>query len=274
MSPRRERASNKKRNDGPRTWDRHKLYEIAVQSPDFNADFFDRVYRRLNGTKPRLLKEDFCGTALLSAEWVRKHKKNEAIGVDLDRETLRWGKKHNIAPLGQDASRVTLLRTDVRDVTRPKVDVVAALNFSYFVFKTPKELRGYFKKAKSSLRKGGIFVLDMFGGWEAHMNLVDRTRNKGFTYLWEQRGLNPITSEVTFHIHFQFHGGGSMQKAFTCDWRLWSIPEVRECLQDVGFEKVDVYWEGTDDDGDGNGVFRRVTKVENQPGWHTFIVAY
>ena len=118
MSPRRERASNKKRNDGPRTWDRHKLYEIAVQSPDVNADFFDRVYRRLNGTKPRLLKEDFCGTALLSAEWVKKRKKNEAIGVDLDRETLRWGKKHNIPAGGW----LVLRRVGGKPLPQPTVE--------------------------------------------------------------------------------------------------------------------------------------------------------
>jgi hypothetical protein len=34
-----------------------------------------------------------------------------------------------------------------------------------------------------------------------------------------------------------------MQDAFTYDWRIWSIPEVRDALMEVGFQDVRVYWE-------------------------------
>ena len=268
-------TQKKKRRVGPETTDRYRLYEIAVQSPDVNIDFIDRVYRRINSATPQLLREDFCGTALLSAEWVRKRPTNEALGVDLDEETLDWATEHNIDPLGEDARRVELRRDDVRSVRTPKVDVVVALNFSYSIFKRRDDLRGYYENVRASLKPAGIFVIDIFGGWEAQMDLVDKTRESGFTYLWEQKGLNPITNEGVFHIHFKFHGGGGIRKAFTYEWRLWSIPEVRELLEGAGFENVEVYWEGTDPDtNEGNGVFRRVTKVENQPGWHTFIAAY
>ncbi|MCZ6766847.1 MAG: class I SAM-dependent methyltransferase [bacterium] len=275
MQTAKKRGKNQERRTGPETRDLHRLYEMAVQSPDVNADFFDRVYRSINDKTPKTLKEDFCGTALLSAEWVRKRKDNIAIGVDLDGPTLQWAREHNIAPLGEDASRVQLVEDDVRKVTKPKVDVIAALNFSYFIFKQPDALTEYYKTVRSSLNKDGIFVMDIFGGWEAQMDLVDKTKNEGFTYEWEQKGINPITNEGIFHIHFKFHGGGGIKKAFTYDWRLWSIPEVQQCLEAAGFKTVDVYWEGIDSDTDeGNGVFRKVTKVENCPGWHTFIVAY
>lgn len=269
-----KKKKRQKHKDPPST-DRHRLYELAVQSPDVNVEFIDRVYKRLHQKKPSTLKEDFCGTAILSAEWVKTRKTNRAIGVDLDPETLDWGQKHNLDPLGEDAGRVSLMQADVRDVTRPRVDVVVALNFSYFVFKHSTDLTAYFEKVRSSLTDGGVFVLDIFGGWEAYMDLVDRTRYDGFTYQWEQKGINPITNEGRFEIHFKFHGGGGIKRAFTYDWRLWSIPEVRECLEAAGFETVDIYWEGIDPETDeGNGVFRRVKKVENCPGWHTFIVAY
>lgn len=275
MQTAKKRGKNQKRRTGPETQDWHRLYEMAVQSPDVNVDFFDRVYRRINDKTPKTLKEDFCGTALLAAEWVRKRKDNIAVGVDLDGRTLQWAREHNIAPLGEDASRVQLVEDDVRKVTKPKVDVVAALNFSYFIFKRPDALTKYYKAVHSSLNQDGIFVMDIFGGWEAQMDLVDKTKNEGFTYEWEQKGINPITNEGIFHIHFKFHGGGGIKKAFTYDWRLWSIPEVRQCLETAGFKTVDVYWEGIDSETDeGNGVFRKVTKVENCPGWHTFIVAY
>lgn len=263
----------KKRRQGPKVRNRHWLYQESVQSPEVNIDFFDRVYKRANGRLPRLLKEDFCGTAFTSAAWVRKRPDNEAIGVDLDGPTLRWGRQHNVEPLGDDVSRVTLLQADVRSVRRPKVDVVAALNFSYFVFKTPDELRGYFRNARRSLRRGGVLVLDIFGGWEAQMDVTDTTRHGGFTYVWDQKGFDPINNNGVFHIHFKFHGGGGIQRAFTYDWRLWTVPEVREVLESAGFRTVDVYWEGIDSDGEGNGIFRQAKKTENCPGWNALIVA-
>lgn len=265
----------KKRRVGPVSRDRHRLYELAVQSPDANIHFIDRIYRQRNGVWAKSLKEDFCGTAYLSAEWVKKRKDNTAVGVDLDRPTLSWGRENNLKPLGDDASRVKLIRADVRSITRPKVDVVAAFNFSYFTFKTQEELCGYFASVRRSLASGGIFVLDIFGGWEAQMEVTDKTRNSGFTYVWEQKGVDPVTNHGLFHIHFKFHGGGGIRRAFTYDWRLWSIPEVREVLLAAGFRSVEVYWEGIDPDTDeGNGIFRRVKRAENCPGWNAFIVGF
>jgi len=268
-------AKENRRRSGPKTRDKHALYEMSVQSPEENIKFFERVYKKHNGCLPLHLKEDFCGTALLCAAWVARRPDNVAVGVDLDRSTLQWGREHNITPLGDAASRVSLVNDDVRSVRSPKVDVVAALNFSYFIFKKPSDLSEYFRAARASLRPGGMLVLDMFGGWEAQMNVTDTTRYKGFTYVWEQDRFDPITNETRFHIHFRFHGGGGIRKAFTYDWRLWSVPEVREALADAGFAGSQVYWEGVDSDTDeGNGVFRPVNRAENCPGWNAFVTAW
>jgi SAM-dependent methyltransferase len=270
-----KRKRTKKRRVGPRSTDRHRLYEEAVQSPAEHVKFFDRVYELAHGRLPKLLREDFCGTALLSTEWVRTRPDNVAVGVDLDQPTLAWAEKHNLAPLSSDERRrITLLHADVRDTRKPKVDVVAALNFSYFEFKTREELRGYFKGVRKSLKPGGLFVLDMFGGWEAQMEVTDKTRNSGFTYVWEQTKYDPLTHLTQFHIHFNFHGGGGIRKAFEYNWRLWTIPEVRELLEEAGFGSVHVYFEGIDPDTDeGNGEFELVTEAENCPGWIAMLVA-
>ena len=61
---------------GPRSRERHWLYQEAVQSPDVHFGFFDRAYRERNGRLPLSLKEDFCGTALLSTD-------NKAAGAKL-----------------------------------------------------------------------------------------------------------------------------------------------------------------------------------------------
>ena len=269
------RTKSRRKRKGPKSRDRHWLYEDAVQSPDVHIKLFDRLYKKRNGRPPRVLKEDFCGTALMAAEWVKYRPGNEAIGVDLDKPTLKWGKTHHIEPLGKDAGRVTLVHADVRDVDRPRADVVAALNFSYSVFKTPKELRKYFKNVHRSLKPGGAFFLDVFGGWEAQMDVTDKTRYSGYTYVWDQKGYDPVTNNARFHIHFKFHGGGGIRDAFIYDWRLWTIPELREELEAAGFSSSDVLWEGVEKDtGEGNGVFRSVKKAENCPGWNAFVVGW
>lgn len=273
---RKKGAANKTtRRKGPKSTDRYRLYEESVQSPGEHIKFFDRVYELANGTLPRSLKEDFCGTALLSAEWVRTRPGNVAVGVDLDEPTLAWAEENNLAHLDPDQRRrLTVHCDDVRNVVDQKVDIVAALNFSYFEFKTRDALREYFECARKSLGPGGLFVLDMFGGWEAQMEVTDKTRYDGFTYIWEQTRYNPITHLTQFQIHFKFHGGGGIQAAFEYNWRLWTIPEVMEVLEEVGFQKTDVFWEGIDPDTDeGNGEFSLVTDAENCPGWIAMLVA-
>jgi SAM-dependent methyltransferase len=278
---RRRRSSPAGGRDGrnsaarPDRRDRHYLYQTAVQSPEADIRFFDRVYGKRRGRKPSLMREDFCGTAHLSAGWVRTRRKNRAIGVDLDRETLEWGRRYNLAPLGEAARRVRLVCADVRRIRKPKVDLVAAMNFSYFVFKDRKTLQKYFEGVRKSLAPGGMLALDIFGGSNSQAEITEKKRLNGFTYVWEQVRFDPISHEVLFHIHFRFHGGGGISRAFVYDWRLWSIPEVREVLREAGFRTVEVYWEGTESDtGEGDGVFRLTRRTTNHPGWIAYIVAW
>jgi SAM-dependent methyltransferase len=260
---------------GPKSRDLHWLYQESVQSPDVHFGFFDRVYRKRNGVLPVSLKEDFCGTALLATEWVERRRTNTAIGIDLDAETLAWGRKHNVARLDdEERQRVVLRRANVLNVTRPRADLVVALNFSYFIFRTRPELLAYFRAARRSLAPGGLFIGDIFGGWEAQKPLTERTRYRGFTYLWQLDYYDPVANFARFHIHFKFHDRGGIRRAFTYNWRLWTIPEIRELLEEAGFRHVEIFWEGIDRrSGFGNSVFRKTEKAENAPGWIAFFVA-
>ncbi len=65
-----------------------------------------------------------------------------------------------------------------------------------------------------------------------------------------------------------------MRKAFTYDWRLWSLMEIQEVLNEAGFPHVEVHWEGTElESGEGNGVFRRTTTGEAIESWVAYIIA-
>jgi SAM-dependent methyltransferase len=260
---------------GPQSRDRHWLYQHSVQSPEVHFGFFERAYRERTGRRPTSLKEDFCGTALLAARWVEERRDRTAIGVDLDAPTLRWGRKHNLAPLSDHArERITLRRDNVLHVVKPKVDIVVALNFSYCIFRTRPELRAYFEAARRSLTPGGVFIIDAFGGWDSQRIMTERTRYPGFTYLWELRHYDPVANFAQFYIHFEFHDGGGIRRAFSYHWRTWSLPEIRELLLEAGFARIDLYWEGFDmRTGYGNSVFRKVDKAKNSSGWIAFFAA-
>jgi SAM-dependent methyltransferase len=257
-----------------KTADKHELYQIAVQSPEQEAVFMDRLYREAYGRRPTLFREDFCGTALISCEWVKLRRANQACGVDLDAETLAWGRRRNVAALSPEAaSRVRLIQGNVTDVARPKVDIVGAFNFSYFVFTEVEELVGYFRAVRQVLRREGLFVLDAYGGWEAQQVMNEETRYGGFTYVWDQREYNPIDDHTVCQIHFRFPDGSMMKRAFTYRWRLWSLAAIQDALRAAGFRSAEVHWEGTHRRGHGNGVYRRTKKAENTPGWNAYLAA-
>ena len=256
-----------------RQWDRHQLYEKAVQDPEVDAEFIERTYRKHRGRRPRVLREDFCGTAALCAEWVRRRPEHQAFGIDLDEKTLNWGIQHHLLRLGRPASRVTLIRQDVRKPLPFRADVTVAFNFSYMYFQERSGLRDYFASVRKGLRPGGIFYLDIYGGPETMELREERTEFDEFVYVWDQAAFNPITHAVTNHIHFEFPDGSRLQRAFTYHWRLWQIPEVREIAREAGFRDCIVYWEGTDRrTGEGNGVYRPSLKGDASPAFVSYLL--
>jgi hypothetical protein len=95
----------------------------------------------------------------------------------------------------------------------------------------------------------------------------------GFTYVWDQHKYDPVTGDVINHIHFRFPDGTKIDKAFSYEWRLWTIPEIREMLIEAGFGSVVVYWEGTDEDTEeGNGEWEAVEQGEACEGWIAYVV--
>ncbi len=262
-----------------RNADRYALYQEAVQSPEDDFAFLRRIYRRHTGREALHLREDFCGTALLSSTWVLRSKRHTAEGFDLDRKPLAWGKKHNLAPIGAAAERVTLHRQDVRSPGLRRADLRLAQNFSYYVFQTRRELVGYFKVARASLAKGGMFALDVYGGSEAMAEVSEKKPlTRGARYIWEQNCYYPGTGEYLCFIHFRFRDGSKLERCFRYEWRYWSIVEVREALEDAGFKHVDSYFEQTDrPDGEGNGKFKldqRGSTSRDCVGLVAYLVAY
>jgi SAM-dependent methyltransferase len=268
--------------------DRHDLYQRAVQCVEAEIDFVDRTYKRLRDRRAVLLREDFCGTANTSCEWVRRRKTNRAVGLDIHHPTLEWGRKHNLSTLTEEQrSRLDLRQVSVLDQRDGEIDggfdAVLAMNFSYWCFKDRPTLLRYFRAVHGSLASDGVFFLDFYGGPDALREIQEKRRigarpggghgSPPFTYVWDQARYDPISGDILCYIHFRFADGSEIKRAFTYDWRLWTIPELRDVLVDAGFSPVTVYWEGDDDKGGGDGIFRPRKHGEACPAYIAYIVA-
>jgi SAM-dependent methyltransferase len=260
--------------------DRHQLYQHSVQDVETEIDFVEQTWSELRNRPAVYLREDFCGTANTSCEWVRRNVNHSAIGVDLEASVLEWGRANNLTLLSdQQAQRVELLHEDVLHARPGLADIILAMNFSYYLFLTREDLREYFENALDGLVSDGILFLDAYGGYEAPMVLTEPREckdqdGKDFTYIWDQAKFNPIDSCMTCHIHFEFPDGSRIDKAFSYHWRLWTLPEIREVLYEAGFSKVDIYWEGTDKEkNEGNGIYTPSETGDADPGWVCYIVA-
>ncbi len=254
-------------------FDKFKLYNDAVQSPEGDVEFYEKAFFEIHKSKKlTTLREDFCAGGAISAEWVKLNKKYKSCGLDLDPVPMEYGRKHYLSKLtAEQQGRVVLIQKDVLEPGLPKADIVAAVNFSYFFFKKREILKSYFLNVFKSLNEKGLLIVDIFGGSQCQDTIEDRFKFDDYTYYWDQQSFDPVSNEALFQIHFRYKGH-KYENVFTYDWRMWTIPEVRELMLEVGFSDVEVYWEGTNRKGGGNGIFTAVEKGEPCLSWIAYVV--
>jgi len=255
------------------SFDKYELYKKAVQSPETDVLFLEAVFKELKSRKPESFREDFCGTFSLALEWVKLRKEHHAVAIDLDPGPLEYGRQHYLPLATPDQQkRLKIIEGNVLDVTT-QADLVAAMNFSYFLFKRRSEMKAYFQSCLNHVKKNGILVLDLFGGSACYAPNEEMTALPKFNYYWDQESFDPITNEAHFHIHFKVKGQKKTERVFSYDWRMWSIPELRELLLEVGFARTHVYWEGTTKKGEGDGKFTRTEKGEDCQSWIAYLIS-
>jgi len=271
-------ATAKKRKPEPtmaETADRHRLYQDSVQNPEFELDFIDDTFESLRGRKPETMREDFCGTALSSVEFVRRRPGNRAWALDIDPEVLDWGRRHNVSRLGKaERKRLEIVEGDVRDTKTPRVDVLQAYNFSYWFFQERATMLAYFRHARTMLADDGLLFLDVFGGSECYQTQKEKRKLDGFRYVWEQAAFNAITNELKCHIHFHFPDKSKLKKAFSYTWRVWGTRELREILEEAGFSSATVYRQEFDPKTDeALDEYVATDEAEDYACWLGYIIA-
>uniref|UniRef100_A0A1D1XDR3 Uncharacterized protein n=1 Tax=Anthurium amnicola TaxID=1678845 RepID=A0A1D1XDR3_9ARAE len=272
------------------------LYQKSVQSPRGDISYMQKFFLRyVGGRMPLHLQEDFCGTALLSAEWLRSDPRRTAVGLDLDLEALDWCLKNNLNKIGPDGySRISLFHGNVlnpkeaslvnvrfhdpiqqatmgdqegklmlvnsvsesdftvqkcdvdantevfrKDCLLAARDVVCAFNYSCCCLHRRADLVLYFKHVLGVLSKGGgIFIMDLYGGSSSECKLKLQRRFSGFTYIWEQQEFDIVNRTTRISLHFHMGKKQILRHAFSYHWRLWSLPEIKDCLEEAGFQSV------------------------------------
>ncbi len=229
--------------------DKYLLYEKAAQDPEMMVRFL----RALHGGDPKILGEDFSGTAAISRTWAGLGDEYAAIAVDHDEEPLRRA----------SAERVTLRRADVMAVDDP-VDLIAALNFSICECLTRAALLAYLTHARQRLEaRRGVLVADLFGGASTLVNTAMQVSlTDEITYTWENEAVNVMTNHIGCRMSFQFDDGSEMPAAFLYQWRLWSPCEMLEAMREAGYKKLEVYDRlGEAIDAEGNLYVSPVTSL-------------
>lgn len=238
----------------------HDLYDLCVQSP---ADLVP-LLRAVHGDEPRVLVEHFAASARISRRWVETDPAASAVAIDLDGEVLQ---------LSSGIERLRTIHADVLDHQKLQGvvgDVVHAGNFSIGYHHDRPTLIRYLQMVREQLSKGGVFVCDTYGGESSfHIGTMERDvpipeslRPAGASddlfirYLWEQRAADPLTARVIDVLHFRVFDGDEVIQdapdAFVYDWRLWTVPELRDAMLEVGFTSIEVYNElpdAVDEDG-------------------------
>ncbi|XP_071729759.1 uncharacterized protein [Rutidosis leptorrhynchoides] len=294
------------------------LYQQSVQSPKGDISYLQKFFLTyVGGRAPLHLQEDFCGTALLSTEWLRSDSRRTAIGLDLDVEALEWCIENNVNKIGADLSsriflyhgnvlqpqEAKLVKSNLQNVmnnltienkdtnsepvaiseTLPPRDIICAFNYSCCCLHSRRELVSYFKHARNALsKKGGIFVMDLYGGTSSECELRMQRRFPNFTYTWEQAGFDIVQRKTRISLHFTLQKK-KLRHAFSYSWRLWSLPEIKDCMEEAGFRSVHFWMRQMPDsqniksiEGFGAGQdikYEEVTSFQQQDSWNAYIVA-
>ncbi|KAJ4724796.1 S-adenosyl-L-methionine-dependent methyltransferases superfamily protein [Melia azedarach] len=315
------------------------LYQQSVQSPKGDISYMQKFFLiYVGGRQPLHLQEDFCGTALLSAEWLRSDPRRTAVGLDLDLEALEWCMENNVNKVGADGySRISLFHGNVlqpyeaklvryeppelirnirlkeidnnseasaveaviqdgsaastcdnctkRISSLPARDIVCAFNYSCCCLHTRADLILYFKNVLNTLsKKGGIFVMDLYGGSSSEQKLRLQRKFANFTYVWEQAEFDIIERKTRISLHFHLQKQQrKLRHAFSYSWRLWSLPEIKDCLEEAGFRSVH-FWlrempaakEMRSTEGFGvarDAKYEEVKSFQQQDAWNAYVVA-
>ena len=97
--------------------------------------------------------------------------------------------------------------------------------------------------------------------------------SNGTEAIWEQVAFDQTTHDSLNYIHFVLSDGSRIEKAFVYDWRLWTLPEISDALQEAGFDQVSFYNRDLISREKGDFSRKRCDDLQSDTYWIADIVA-
>jgi SAM-dependent methyltransferase len=228
---------------------KYELYQTSVQNVKKEVEFFKKQYRLIFNKIPTTFREDFCGTALLSCEWVKGNVLNSAVGIDLDQETLEWGIKNNVNNLNSGSERIKLIKQDVLEEydTKEKFDIICSLNYSHFLLPKRKQLLKYFSNVVKNLESKGVYIIDFYGGSHIFVDHKYQHNKTSNFYEFSGKQMNILNNQSKCSLNYKIKKN-KYKPFFSFDFRIYSIIELREAMEEVGFNQFKLFIKEINDD--------------------------
>ena len=212
--------------------DIHELYELSVQNVEHEVEFLQTTFRRFADGRPtvarRFLRHRQRGLPVgkagrgLPGDWRRHRCGSSSTG---DGKIASESCPRAIRRASADRIRCHDGRNAAGRHRR-------GLQFQLSSFQNTRQLAQLFQRAHAALKDDGVFFVDMFGGSEAQEETKEKTKHKGFTYVWHQANFirSRISCAATFTSSFRTarssrrpsptNGGcGRRPKFANCCWR-------------------------------------------------------
>jgi hypothetical protein len=187
-----------------------------------------------------------------------------ALAMDLDHEVVTKAAALSMLLNPQEQERIEIVRGDCLGVQNAPesrndasaADVIFVGNFSIGYIFERGALVQYLAACKQRLDRGnggfggGVFCCDLYGGASAFKlgGIERRHPSRGreiIRYAWQHELADPRTAMVTNSISFRVEVDGDivqqLPRAFVYTWRLWSLRELADAMQEAGFVEVQIY---------------------------------
>ncbi|GJD08658.1 hypothetical protein Gasu2_29490 [Galdieria sulphuraria] len=244
--------------------DKFACYEEAIQNPRKDVIFLTKTFQSEFHQKALRLREDFCGTAAISREFIRSDFERFAVGVDIDSRAVAWCVQHGLSSLHSGSDRLELVVADCREYQDAKFyDIISANNYSLFLLTSRMDLVQYLRRVKQCLDPShGMFICDLTGGSDCFIKRKVKRQCGNLAYIWEQDNYNFVDASWQCALSFLFRDGSLLKHCFKYTWRLWTMAEVMDALYEVGFSKVRIWFSDLDEAEEL--VYEETTNI---PGW-------
>ncbi|WP_278916739.1 class I SAM-dependent DNA methyltransferase [Helicobacter pullorum] len=180
-----------------------------------------------------------CGTGVFDIRFAKEG--YSVYGVDISRDMIKYAKEHNFLN-----NKIKYINGDIRNIKIDKIfDVVCALSHVICYQVSNESLMGVFMNAYKHLRRGGIFIFDVYhqaaimkNGFESRIKKVE---NKGVR-ITRFSNIKNYSIESYFKVYYQYLIEDNCSPIFlrmSDKMRYFSIKELDFYLRVAGFSRVD-----------------------------------